>query len=195
MNRLVPALLITLLPLAACNADGTSVVLEPQFSKGQPGGGSGGGGGTLYGYTMEGDIFSPADATGPTASSKAEPSFQNLELAGFSVQLGAPSGDIGTCRTGSGVYAESFLEANRNRVWTGTLKIARTGTLSFLGTSDGETLQFSVADATGGPVRTKRVDGSYEYAYTNARLFFGSNSTHYDGMYRCVNLSLVATPV
>jgi hypothetical protein len=165
-----------------------------QFAKGQPGGSKGGSTqSTVYAYWLSGDIMSIGDA--PTASKKTTAPFTNLSLTDFSVTLVKPTGTTSECQTGGGEYATNF-GANAGPVWTGSLKIAKTETLSFLGTNDsGETIQFSVADASGGATQEHdEGTGSYTYSYTDARLFFGSNSTHHDGKYRCVNLVLVAMP-
>jgi hypothetical protein len=187
-----PALAMLLGLLVACTGDSPSMVeLDPQFAKGgAPGGG--GGGQVTWAYTMSGDAESRG--TAPTASAKATAPFNNLSLDGMSLALVAPTGDIDACRTGSGSYTDTF-GYYADQVLTGSLKIAKTGTLSFLGTSDaGDTVQFSVSDATGGPVQTAAEDGSYTYEYSDARFYYGGNTTVTDGLYRCVNLVLTATP-
>jgi len=205
MKRCAPVVLVAVLPFVACMADSPSSVEVPRdvsASKGKGGGGGKGGSGgqTVYAYSMVGNIV----GGGSTASSKSAPFGQNMELSNFTVTLGGPTGVVTECRTGSGVYEDSFHPSNvvhpdtvgeEPRSWVGTVKMWRSGSLSFLGSDDGDTLQFTTEDATGGPVLTAEDDGSYRYAYTDARLFFGSNSTHYDGMYRCVNLTMIATPV
>jgi hypothetical protein len=189
MRIAVPVALV----LVACQGDG-GAVLEPGealFSKGK--GGGGGGGQVVYTYSMSGDIVSPQD--GPSTAMKAGDPFTNLSLSDFVVELGSPSGTVELCRTGSGEYADDF-GLHANGAWQGTLKIARqSNTLSFLGSNTaGDQIQFSIGDATGGPVLTATGGGAYQYEYSDARLFFGSNSTHFDGKYRCVNVVLTAVP-
>lgn len=198
MKRCAPVLLVAFLPFVACMADSPSPVEVPPHvsaSKGKGGGGGdkgGPGGQTVYAYTMVGDI----SGGGSTASSKSTPLGQNMELSNFTVTLGGPTGLVTECRTGSGVYDDdSFHPDNLDREWVGTVKMWKSGSLSFLGSNGGDTLQFTTEDATGGPVLTAEADGSYTYTYTDARLFFGSNSTNYDAKYRCVNLTMIATPV
>jgi hypothetical protein len=142
---------------------------------------------------MDGDVESTGGA--PTASTKATQPFNNLSLSNYSLVLINPSGNIDACRTASGEYTDSFGHYS-GKVLTGSLKIAKTGTLNFLGTDpDGDTVQFSVGDATGGPVQSEGEGGTYTYEYTDARFYFGGNSTVTDGLYRCVNLVLTAAPV
>jgi hypothetical protein len=188
----IPFLLAAAL-LVACSSDGPSgVTLEPQFSKGGPKA-PGGGGQVTWAYTMDGDVESTGDA--PTASTKATQPFNNLSLSNFSLVLVNPSGNIDACRTGSGEYTDTFGHY-AGRVLTGSLKIAKTSTLSFLGTDpDGDTVQFSVSDDTGGPVQSAGEGGTYTYEYDDARFYFGGNTTVTDGLCRCVNLVLTATPV
>jgi hypothetical protein len=189
-RTLTPMILIAL--LAACSHDGPAGPDGPQFSKGGGGGGGAGGGGgqTTYAYSLDGDIMSSG---APTARMKTTSPFANLTVDGFTVDLGSPTGEISACRTGSGEYVDDFAPGEAGP-WTGTLKVATNGTLSFLGNNvDGATLQFSIADATGGAQQTV-TGGVYRLEYTDARLYFGGNSTAADGKYRCVNVVLTATP-
>lgn len=180
--------ILAVLTLAACSGEVPTGVEPATVLSAARSGGS-----TVYAYTMTGDIDSVGDA--PTAGAKAGSPFARFSLSDFSLTLEAPTGDVAACRTGSGTYTTTF-GANAGPVWVGTLKTGNSGTLSFLGSNaDGETIQFSLADATGGPTQGEsEAPGSYTYSYTDARLYFGSNSTHYDGLYRCVNVTLTATP-
>jgi hypothetical protein len=195
MRSSLPVTMLAALTLGACTGEGPAVLDpgEAHFSKGK-GGGGGGGGSVVYRYAMEGDITSPQD--GPTASMKAGDPFGGLNISGVVVTLGAPTGDVSQCKTGGATYSNTFGD-NGASIWTGSLNIKKpTNLLNFSGTNDaGDFVQFSIGDATGGPVVTSDGQGGYSYEYTDARHFFGGNSTDYDGGYRCVNVTLTAKPV
>jgi hypothetical protein len=151
---------------------------------------------TLYRYTLHGDIASDPGGTAPTATMPTSAPFEGVSLSNVTVTVGVPTGTIAACRTGSATYATDF-GPNAGLTWVGTLTIVKkTRTLNFLGTRVGgtETFQFSISDATGGPVQAPGPMGSYTYSYTDARLFSDSRSTYFDGLYRCVNLTVTATP-
>ena len=79
--------------------------------------------------------------------------------------------------------------------WRGTLTIPNTTNLSFNGTDDaGRTMQFTMADLSGGPTLTLADAGSATYAYTDAALYFGATSVAHDGLFRCVNITVTANP-
>ena len=196
MTRRTPFHALALLVLAACGTDsltstGPRLSAAPSLAKG---GGSGGGANTLYAYTFSGDAVSPAGPAGTTSQSTTAP-FRNLTVSGVTVTLSAPTGNISACRLGTATYVDHFGE-NAGRTFTGTLTVPKTGGLSFLGTEVGGSaqVQFSAGDATGGPVETAGAGGTYTHTLTDARLFFGGNSTYFDGLYRCVNLTVTATP-
>jgi hypothetical protein len=150
---------------------------------------------TVYAYSFTGDIETPASAPSATTAQSTGSPFKNLSVSGVTVTLGAPTGTIAACATGGAPYTDTF-GANAGRTFIGTVSIPKTGTLNFLGTESGggAQVQFSVSDATGGPVQGAGANGAYTYSYSDARFFFGGNSTFFDGLYRCVNLTLVATP-
>lgn len=194
MNRIAAfPIAVGVLVLAACSNEQTSftapdVHRAPLLAKAA-------GGKTTFAYTLSGDATTPVSSAPAVASTSPTKPFYNLSVSGVSVALSAPTGDISRCKTGNGTYATDF-GANAGTVWTGTLSIPTTGTMSFLGTDGaGTTVQFSVSDATGGPVQSAgATPGSYDYSYTDARFYFGGNSSHYDGLYRCVNITVTAAP-
>lgn len=186
-----PAVLLLL--LTACSAEpsnfsGPGIPDAALLAKGS-------GGQTVYAYTLSGDVVTAPSSVAPRKSAPTTAPFRNLSISGVSVLLSAPTGSVASCNTGNATYSADF-GLNQGPVWTGTLSIPNTGTLSFLGSDGaGAQIQFSVSDATGGPVQSPGpTSGSYSYLYTDARLFFGSNSTHFDGLYRCVNIAVTATP-
>jgi hypothetical protein len=194
MRSSLPVTILAAFTVLACTGEGPAALDpgEAHFSKGK--GGGGGGGSVVFRYAMEGDITSPED--GPTASMKAGDPFGGLNISGVVVTLGTPTGIVSECRTGGATYSGDFGE-NGASIWTGSLNIKKpTNLLNFSGTNEnGDFVQFSIGDATGGPVVTLDEQGVYRYEYTDARHFFGGNSTKYDGLYRCVNVTLTATPV
>ena len=152
-----------------------------------------GGGSAVYAYTLTGDIFTPTAPTQSTAKAQATNPFFNLSTSPVTVKLGTPSGDSSKCQAGgAGPFSPDF-GAVAGSSWVGTLKIASTGTLSFLGTRVGgsDNLQFSVGDMTEGPGLSIS-GGTATYAYTDASLYFGSGGVGHDGQYRCVNLTVTA---
>jgi hypothetical protein len=187
---------ILLLPFAAaCSGDGalpTELSPHISFSKG----GKGGGGGSetrLIEYVLTGDATT---ITAVVIAKSGEP-FEKLELNGMALSLGVPTGDIDVCRTGSGSYTNTF-GAYAGSQLTGTLKInmvgRKLGLMNFLGVDeDGATVQFSVEVPDGSPTVVETQTGTSELRYLNSRLYFGGNSAHADGLYRCVNMILVAT--
>jgi hypothetical protein len=194
-GRTIALTVLVVLTAAACSKDESPTAPALALSSAKGGGGSGGGGGqTTWIYTAEGDLISPEGVIG---SSKGKTPFDKLSLSGFSLILSdaGPSGSIEACRTGTGTYATDF-GYYAGQVLTGTLQIkdSTTGMIAFLGNNaEGHTIQFNIGDSTGGVVLNVE-DGVYSYIYTDARMYFGGNTTVTDGMYRCVNLNLIATP-
>lgn len=180
---------VSLLTLVACTSDQPTLPVlageRPMNAKAPPF--------TTYAYALTGDVTT--EGTLGTAQAKTGKPFLDVSVSNVTVRLGSPSGDIGVCRTGDGVYDTTF-GAHVGDAWFGTLTLHRTGTLGFNGTRGGgsEQVQFSVADANGPVQSPGPTAGSYTLAYTNARMFFGAQSTHYDAMYRCVNITVAATP-
>lgn len=190
--RRIRAVAAILVALSACSQDRglTEPVLE--LSSGKAGGRSEGQ--ATWIYSANGNV---ASANPATATAKANAPFGKLSLAGFELILSesGPTGNIDACRTGTGSYATDF-GYYAGQVITGTLQIkdATTGMIAFLGSNaEGHTVQFNIGDSTGGVVQSVQ-HGVYTYTYTDARMYFGGNTTVTDGMYRCVNMTLTATP-
>ncbi len=195
---LSPALAL-LLALGACSESTQSptALNTPSFSKKPTGGGGGGGGGggrTSYSYALTGDIEFAAGGAAPTASMSNGQPFAKLHLAGVSITLQGPTGDIAACQAATPKLQYATDINAPNQPWTGTLKIASTGVLDFSGLdSQGNTVEFAVEDFTGGPQQTSLGGGAYSDTYSDASLYYGSNA-NLDGLYRCVNVTLTATP-
>jgi len=191
-------LFCTVLLLAACTDSAPDVTGIPDIARRPTSAASAksGGGPTVYAYTLSGDISTP---TGSASTAKAQASnpFFNISTSPATVTLGTPTGAIPACNSAlNGEYAPDFgIVAGRS--WVGTLRITNTGTLIFQGTEvDGSApLQFTMSDLTGGgPVLTTNASGPATYSYTDASLYFGSGGIGNDGRYRCVKLTVTATP-
>jgi len=153
-----------------------------------------GGGTAVFAYTVSGDVSTtgaPSTARGHTNNP-----FLNLSTSPATLTLGSPTGDTTKCKAANA--SESFaltFGTVAGTTWTGTLTIPNTANLSFNGTdAAGRKMQFTMADLTGGPALTLADDGSATYAYTDAALYFGATSVAHDGLFRCVNLTVTATP-
>jgi hypothetical protein len=193
-----PRLFCTVLLLAACTDSAPDVtgIAEVARRPRSAASAKSGGGSAAYAYTLGGDIFTPTASKASTAKAQVSNPFYNLSTSPATVTLGTPTGAVDVCSAGSNAtYANSF-GAVAGRSWVGTLRIATNGTLSFLGTevNGTATLQFSMSDMTGGPALTTTTNGPATYSYTDAVLFFGGGGVGYDGQYRCVNLTVTATP-
>jgi hypothetical protein len=176
-------LFCTVLLLAACTDSAPDVTGIPDIAWRPTSAASAksGGGPTVYAYTLSGDISTP---TGSASTAKAQASnpFFNLSTSPCKSVL-------------NGEYAPDFGIV-AGRPWVGTLRITNTGTLIFQGTDvGGAPLQFTMSDLTGGgPILTTNASGPATYSYTDASLYFGSGGIGNDGRYRCVNLTVTATP-
>lgn len=146
--------------------------------------------GTHYSYAVSGDVRSADGSVNATARASGSP-FKNMSLSNVVLTVGSPTGSGCDSRF---TYASSF-GANEGLSYTGSLSQAsQTRTLNFLGTRVGgsEVFQLSVSGANA--VETKNADGSYTLAYRNAAAYSDSRSTYFDGLYRCVNVTVTATP-
>jgi hypothetical protein len=77
--------------------------------------------------------------------------------------------------------------------YAGTLTIRSKGALGFVSNADPtRVVQSSVSQATRQVVQLP--GGAQEARYHNASQFFGSQTIGFDGMYRCVSITILATP-
>ena len=150
-----------------------------------------GGGSATFTYNMIGDIA--ANAPWTAREQRSNP-FANLSTTA-TLTLGAPTGDITTCKEANPSQTFAVTFGAGTGTWTGSLSIpSSSNNVVFKATNAGQTMQFTMGDFTGGPTLTLAPDGSATYSYTNAALYFGALSIAHDGFYRCVNLTVTATP-
>jgi hypothetical protein len=153
-----------------------------------------GGGTAVFAYTVSGDVSTSGAPS--TARGHTDNPFLNLSTSPATLTLESPTGDTTKCKTAkpSETFAVTFGTV-AGTSWRGTLTIPNTANLSFNGTDDaGRTMQFTMADLTGGPTLTLADAGSATYAYTDAALYFGATSVAHDGLFRCVNITVTANP-
>jgi hypothetical protein len=198
---------LALFAMAACSDTmGPTGVLEPAFAKGGQGGGGGGGGGKVtYVASASGDL---AMDPGPMASRSASDPFgkQDLTFNNVAVTFSGPSGDHGeegsVCDArypgiaGGGNFSPAWPDHTMDAGgWTGTLTVkGGTHTVNFLGTlvADGTTQFQSTIDGT--YAKKQQENGVWQLVIENSAQFSDTRTTHYDGKYRCVNVTITLTP-
>ena len=182
--RALPAALFSLIAACASEPVGPSAGgdLSPVFAKGA--------GGVTYTYTVSGDVRSADGSANASRRVTSGSPFKGMALSGVTLTVGTPSG-IG-CDTRFS-YASTF-GLNEGLSFVGNLgRASQTGTLNFLGTRVGGTEVFQMS-VSGPGVETRNPDGSYTLTYANAAAYSDSRTTYFDGQYRCVNVTIVATP-